>query len=529
MNRFLGALVLSCVVLAGCKGDPASPEYWDKALTGAKAKKDKIRVLSDLRERGHANASFVPVLEKQLGAENPPEVKANIARILGDLKNPSSVDPLVNALDWSASDSAAQSMNREITTALGKLNDPKAAPTLVRLMKGKDPYVRIEAISALGMLKAKDAVDPLMEMATDESGEPFISKKAIQALGEIGDPKAVPALVKMMFKERRGVSFYVESSFALYQLGRPAADALLPVVSGDDKQLMTWAKENRILEPALYAKAAQVLGDLHEKRAEPAMLSKLNFPSEYLDVKLFVRMRMADALGRIRSTNAVKPLAAMLNEEEATAREEYIRALTRIGNRDAIPALDKSAKTGSWDAREPAITGIAMLGDDRDLPLFATLEKDETKLTEAECKANPDYQGCANPAGLVKQHSEKITALKKRLEAGGECKQDAACWVKKLDDSDPGVRERAAFEVGRSKNAEGVMALLGKLPERNLSARVAMIQAVGWLVDDSADAASKAKAALPNIEKQLAEEHGKTEFVKVNEDLRRLAVKLKRI
>jgi len=529
MNRVWGALLVCCLAFAGCKGDPSSPEYWDKALTNAKAKKDKVRVLTDLRERGHAKPNFVPVLEKQLSADNPPEVKAAIARLLGELKSPSSVEPLVAALDFGSSDSAAQGMNKEIATALGNLGDPKAVPTLVRLMKSRDSYVRIEAINALGKLKAKEAVPALMELATDEGGETFINKKAIQALGEIGDPQAVPALVRMMFKERRAVSFYVESSFALYQVGRPAADALLPVIRGEDPKLLEWAKENRVLPEALYAKSAQVLGDLHEKRAEPALLAKLNYPSEYLDVKLFVRMRMADALGRIRSTQAVKPLTAMLNEEEATAREEYIRALTRIGSREAVPALQKSAKAGSWDAREPAIVGMAMLGDDRELPVFATLEKEEPKLTQAECQENSNYQGCDKPDALAQKHVERISALKKRLEAGGECKQDSACWLKKLEDADPGVRERAALELGRSSKPESAQALVAKLQERNLNARVAIIQAVDWLVDDSPEAAKTARGALEIIEKQLAEEQGKTEFVKVNEDLRRLAVKLKRL
>jgi HEAT repeat protein len=530
MHRSSGALLLAVVVSLsfGCKGDPKSPEYWDKALSGAKSKKDKVRVVADLRERAVATPAFLPMLHKELAEESAPEVKAGIVKVLAELKSPESVDPLVNALDFGSGDSSVASMNKDIATALGAIGDPKGVPTLVRLMKLRDPYTRIEAITALGVMRAKEAVDPLIELATDESGEPFISKKAIQALGEIGDGKAVPALIRMMFKERKGVSFYVESSFALYQLGQPAADALLPVLKGDDKALVTWAKENRILEPALFAKAAQVLGDLHDMRAESALLSKLAYPNEFLDVKLFVRMRMADALGRMRSTNAVKPLAGMLNEEEATAREEYIRALTRIGHRDAIPALQKSASTGSWDAREPAIIGLSMLGDDREIPVFTKLAAEETKLTAAECKENPDYTGCKDASALTQQHTTRMEELKKRLTAAGECKQDAACWVKKLDDADQGVRERAAFEVGRSGKPEYVTELMKRLEEKNLNTRVAIIQAVDWLIDDSKDAAKTAKASLTEIEKQLASERGKTEFVKVNEDLRRLAVKLRR-
>lgn len=521
-------IALAIGFVSGCKSDPATPEYWEKAISGAKKTKDRVRVLDDLRSSDKLQAGFLPMLHAQLQSQKNPEVRTAIVKVVGQLKDPSSLQPLTDALDWGTPDSATNSMNKEIASALGALKDPKAAPTLIRLLKSKDNYTRIEAINALGALRAPEAATVLMEIASDENGEPFISKKAIQAIGEIGDARAVPVLVKMMFKERRGVSFYMEASYALYQLGQPAADALVPVLTGEDKAIFQWASQSNIVAPALYAKAAQVLGDLHDQRAEKAMLGQLGFESEFLDMKLFVRMRMADALGRMRSKDAVKPLAAMLGEEEATARGEYIRALTRIGGRDGIQGLLKAASQGSWDAREPAMAGVAMLGDDRELPAFEKFLKDEEGLTTAECKEWPDYAGCSDTAALVKKHVDAITVMKKRLVAAQECKQDAACWVKKLDDPESAVRERAAFELGRSGKGELVEELTKRLTEKNLDARLAIIQATDWLVHDSKDAAKKAAGALPALEKQIAEEHGKTEFVKVNEDLRRLAAKLRR-
>jgi len=55
----------------------------------------------------------------------------------------------------------------------------------------------------------------------------------------------VPTLIKMMMKERRGVSFYVESSFSLYQIGKPAADLLVPTAEGQDKEILKWRKRTR--------------------------------------------------------------------------------------------------------------------------------------------------------------------------------------------------------------------------------------------------------------------------------------------
>jgi HEAT repeat protein len=526
-NALVVGTALAALLLTGCKGDPATPEYWEKAFSGAKNKKTRIGLVEEMRTR-KLGAAFLPVLHKRLGEDKAPEVKEAIARLLGEMKDPSSVDPLINAFDPAASESNEKAMNKEIAIALGGIGDKRAAAALMKCLTMKDDYTRIAAIESLGALKAAEAAAKLTELAAADDAPPFVSKKAIIALGEIGDPKSIPVLVKMMFKERNRVSFYVEASFALYQFGQPAADVLVPIISGQDKEIVKWAQESQILEPALHAKAAQVLGDLHEMRAEKAMLEKLGYNNEMLDIKLFVRMRMADALGRLRSQAGAKALAGMLEEDEATARNEYIRALVRIGGREGVPNLVKAASKGSWDARESAIMGLAMLGDDRELPVFEKLAKDEEGLFTAECKEDPEQRACQDVGASVKKHLETIAGAQKRIAAAKDCKADAACWAKKLDDADAGVRERAAFEVGRSKNGALAGELTKRLTEKNLDTRLAIIQGTDWLVSDSKDAAKAAGEALPALEKQIAEEKGKTEFVKVNEDLRRLAVKLKR-
>jgi HEAT repeat protein len=333
-------------------------------------------------------------------------------------------------------------------------------------------------------------------------------------------------LVKAMFKERKGVSFYMESSFALYQFGQPAADALWPIVERKDAELFAWAEKYNVKEVALLAKAAQVEGDLHDMRAEKALVGFLNFKSDFDDIKLIMRMRAADALARMRSKEAAKVISTMLLEDEANARREYVWALARIGSKDPLPKLIESAGKGSWDARDESIRGVAMLGDDP--AAFDKFAAAEEKLFTAECKEDEEYKDCKDVAAGVKKHVEKINDYKLRATAAAECKGDAACWAKKLDDANEGVRERAAYEVGRSGKAELIGELMKRLTDKNLDTRLAIIQGADWLIHDSKDAMTAAQQSLPALEKQLADEKGKTEFVKVNEDLRRLHVKVKR-
>jgi len=92
-------LVLGALACAGCKGDPKSPEYWDKQLGSAHKIKEKLRVLDDLRESGALTPAFLPVLHSHLSQDKQSEVRGAIARMLGEMKDPSSVDPLSDALE----------------------------------------------------------------------------------------------------------------------------------------------------------------------------------------------------------------------------------------------------------------------------------------------------------------------------------------------------------------------------------------------------------------------------------------------
>lgn len=529
MRRCLAALslALALAVLPGCKGDPKTPEYWEKKLAGAKRADGRVQVLESLRSSGNLQESFLPMLHAKLAAEKKSEVKAALARTIGDLKSPTSLEPLQSALEPTTTDSETALANKELAAALGKLGDPKAAPALTGLLKAKDNYTKVEAIQALGLLRAPQAVDPLVKLASDEDSDNFLKKKAIEALGRIGDPKAVPILMKMLTKERQGISFYVESSFALYQVGTPAADALLAAMEGRDTELTKWAQANGV-HPASYAmKGAQILGDLRDKRAEAALLKQLAFSNSDPRIQALVRMQAAEALGRMRSAAAVKPVSALSAEEDPTVRTSYVRALVLLGGRDALPALEKAAGQGDWYAREVAMRGVALLGNEQEQQFFTKWAQNEPALTAKECQ---DYggDGCDKPEALGTKRGETILRYGKVLEAAKACNADPACWTKKLEDKEPRVVERAALELGRSGSPQAAAAMAGRLNEKDLDTRFALIQALDWMVGDSKEAATKLHEALPKIQSQLANEKGDSNFVKVNEDLRRLAFRLER-
>jgi HEAT repeat protein len=527
MLRSLSALslALALAVLPGCKGDPKSPEYWEKKINGAKRTDAKVQAVEALRASGNLQESFLTMLHIKLASEKRPEVKAAVARAIGDLKSPTSRLPLQAALDPSATDTDTALANKELVAALGKLGDPEAAPALIGMLRTKDNYTRIEAVQALGALQVPEAVEPLLKLASDENTEPFLNKKAIEALGHIGDARAVPLLMRMLTKERKGISFYVESSFALYQVGTPAADAMIAAMEGRDVELAKWAKDNSVHPASYIMKGAQVLGDLRDRRAEAVLLKQLAFSNEDPRIQALVRMQAAEALGRMRVAGAVRPIAALAVEDDPTVRNSYVRALVLLGGKDALPALEKAASKGDWYAREVAIRGVAMLGNAQQQPLFTKWAQAEPGLTVKECQ---EYggSGCENAEALGMKRAETILRYGKVLEAAKSCSADAGCWAQKLGDKEVRVVERAALELGRSGGAQHAAAMAARLSEKDLEARFALIQALDWLVGDSKEAAAKAREALPKIQAQLADEKGNSNFIKVNEDLRRLAFRL---
>lgn len=531
MRRLLVVVGVLCLAVgSGCSPDTNSPKHWERVLAKTRKPSDKARVIDSLRDTpGRLTPAFLPMMHELLAESKNGEVKAAAARTVAALKDPSSVEPLMNAVDLTETELGANLANKEIATALAQLGDPRALPTLLKLAGTRDSYTRVEAVQALGTLRSKDAVEPLMAMAEDDKAEPFLSRKALEALGRIGDPRAVPTLVRMLTKERRGNSFYPESSFALFQMGPAAADALLPALEGKDAALATWAQKSRVRPEAYYFKAAQVLGDLREPRAEPVLVQRLGFTNPDPQIQAVVRMYAADALGRMRAASAAKPLTAMVGETDPDVRDYYVRALVNLGGRDALPALLKAAETGDYFARIVAAEGVANLGDAREKPALQKWVDAEVKRTTDEC-AKLGYQGCDDAPALAKKHQAAFAALMPRLDAGQACGQDAACWAGKLQEKDNGVVARAALELGRqgAGAAPHVEALAAHLAIRNATTRAAVVQATTWVVGASPEAARKLKPRVPALEKQLADERGTTSYARVNEELRRLVARLQR-
>src|SRR5437868_6579862 len=511
-------LALALIVLfAACKaGGPQDPKFWVERLQHADPKV-RAKALQELRKLNAKDAA--PRIAQLL---RDPMVKEDAALALQDLGGPAEVQPLLDAVDTtvgSGSDSATRSTNRtnaKIAEALGNIGDPKAGPTLLRLARANDDYVRLAAVEALGDVRVKEAVPELSHIVDDPAAPPLLVKKAIVSLGEIGDPAALPALEHGMVLERQGVSFFPESSFALFLMGQAAVEPLIKIAQDQDPAYTAWAKENNRAPAGTYAKAALVLGDLEDPRAVPVLLARLKYvdpdpvPGTSRLLSNLVRQFAANALGRMRAKEAADPIQALVStrdKQDEDLTTFAAEALVWIGDRGEARELMKKAQGGVLKLRLIAAQAAVLFGE-------PVLGKDILAIALKESKGSP--QGCVReltdltmPAVDQKQACDLLATqfgeLSHPLEAARVCASDVPCWLPKLQDKDPVVRARAAYELGRAGAAQAVPQLVKTCGEEQLLVRQAAVRALDWL---TAVPAAKAglKAGSPSLAAQLSAE-----------------------
>ena len=107
------------------------------------------------------------------------------------------------------------------------------------------------------------------------------------------------------------------------------------------------------------------------------------------------------------------------------------------------------------------------------------------------------------------------------------------CWVAKLDDPNPRVREKALWELGRLDADEALDAILekGVGEKKDLEVRFAALNAIDSLLFGPGNKdldKEEAKKAAEFLGRLLEEEAGKNYFVRINEDTKRIKLKIER-
>jgi HEAT repeat protein len=522
------ALVSLVTAIGACDTGPKPGEegaYWGKKLIEAPdaAKRDAaLKHLQEAKDKGSLPFLF-DELKKPVS-----EVRPAVVELVGVLGDASAVEPLIGAIDLlagaghdkesrikaNANEKAVKALTRVAQQDPAVAKDARVIEVIRKLSSSNSLDVQLAAIYALGELRATDAVDDLIKIADGHENN-FMVKNACEALTKLGDPRAAEVMGKLMFFERTGVSFYREASWGLFMLGKDAMPTLNTIWDGKFKPIDTLHIDPFVQK----TKALVVFGDL----ADPSTFD-----------------RIVEAAGT--EGNETGP---------ALLRIEAMRAAARIGLDRVVPTLKKRMDNVDISQSEHALAGLVQLGRKEvagDIWKMATpegfLKNCTSQDNEAEqCKVNEvqirgvrllHWSRIAPGSALgdlekawAKESNPKLKeALEKaksRLEAARDCDgKGVACFKEKLNDKNAQVRERAAYELLWTNTDESRDALVEALADKDNETRYAAIMGVlRRMPGNGVAVADKAKA-------QLETERGQAQYIRINEDLKRLEVRLRR-
>jgi len=506
MKKFLLLALCSGLLFCACQKECKPGEDVDCWLGALKNPELQEKALDNLRDLNDRKAEPA-LIEAFKNAEDKPEVREKIAEIFHKWGTQQAVEVMLAAIDYTAGPSSEgrkakriNLMNQKIASALGALGDQKAVQPLIRLMKTtKTPEVQRATIRALAKLKAKDAVEDLIKFSEDTTVDKIVRMNAIFALGEIADPRAVDSLVLSLYRDK--AFYFFQAGLALVKIGEPAIPALVKAMNGNNLEAKQMLEGNpEVLEGVLEANSSKVLGDIGSPEAVQPLLDMIKKVEKWdAEMNRMVTItRLINALGAIGDKRGLEPALKYMAQELWDVRTICATAVNNISDRSAVAAMLKFAATGAHPkTRIPIIEAIGNLGTDEILPQLEKL------------KENPEDPEVEKALDLTIQ----------RLQAYRQCQSNADCWIGKLADPNPVVKEKAAYELGRLGEEKAVDGLIKIMRDENENVRYAVMFAF--------DRIGSGKV-IPEIEKLVEEEKDSARFRVANFNYQLVAARLSR-
>jgi quinoprotein glucose dehydrogenase len=372
-----------------------------KAVTGAQGVTalGRLHAIWGLTQLGRAEHKFPPHLIKLLDDPDP-EVRAQVAKALGDVGDASTQDALVKKL----ADSNAR-VQFFAAQSLGKLGNPASAKPLIELLRAndnKDAYLRFVASHALSQLGADDA---LAEASKDSSAavrlgvllayrynqrqaiatflndsDAFIVREAAEAINDAPVEMAWPMLAgKLASAPVNDEALVVRALNANYRLGgAPRAQAIANYALNDKatpamraealKQLGLWGKSPQrdrvvgIFRPMKERDASDAVAALQPSVAK---LLAGGAPND-------VQLAAIDAIGALDLRAASPALLALVADEQSSeaVRGAALKALDTFGGDDALKAVSAAEKSNVPALRLAALQLVAHRSPEKALPLI---------------------------------------------------------------------------------------------------------------------------------------------------------------
>lgn len=430
------------------------------------------QVLADLTVRAEATRVLgrigEPAVEPLIAAISVPQqpLTLELGEALEQIGGPA-VEPLVEALidDEHPCPAALE--------VLGWIGDARAVEPIVKLLRAKttpEP-LRSRATEALRRLGAA-AVEPLIGVMNDAPDD--VKLHAIAALGSLHDARAVEPLMEILRSKNDDVR--IAALEALGQIGDArATDQLL------------YFLRNKTLKDLLRARSAEALGWVRSEEAVKALVEQLS------DKRELVRAYAAVALGRTRDGRVVKPLLVPLVTagETERVRMNASEAIVAIGFA-GVPALAAALRSTDAKVRATAAEMLGRVGDVRAVePLVQLLgDKEETVQLEAVSAlgALADARALKPLLLTLRKPDAGVQVRARAARAIGKLgdKRAAPYLVESLADADDQVRAAVVSGLGQLGDAKFLEPLLKMLKDSDERVRWETADALGRLGDKRA-------------------------------------------
>jgi HEAT repeat protein len=460
MSRFT-ALVLGVSFLLTACDDPKDPQTWIKKLRDPEVAPKAVRELGKLGDP----VAIEPLCDLYKDFESPEILKAIITLAKKDPKNKKAHETLISALEFTedkyhnatlAAKTLADLNVLEAVEPLGKVLERPMA------IKSRANLAKQAAIKALGRLKDKRAVPYLITTLErrPEQQDFLLNKEAATALGEIGDPSAISVLIRALFMAStiQGTS-YPQARVAMVKIGKPAVQPLINALQGKDEKLNNLGKQLDFKEGVVLGKIARLLGDMMAEDAVPVLLEQLKKADVGDDYTKGID-GVIEGLGKIGSDKSVEPLLKLLLNKRANykLRMQVCQAFTVMGSKKTIPALLLVAEKGEIEGGYTNLREGAAMAYSR----IVGAEVDQGWDKMKEMIADPKLKGFKATVGVFKEALD-------RMKVARECKDDAKCYGKKVNEKDLSLaqREKAGIMIGTLPTGREALADLVKaLPVR---------------------------------------------------------------
>lgn len=533
MPRLLLSLALvPFTLLTGC--EPEEPAPAQAALDGL--------TLSDQKQRTKAAESLrnLVFLAKEIPGSKeailtafgePGPHRSALAAVLAEGWAMDVMPQLIAGLDSAglvpatSKEEALNAANRSILTGMkqmlrkGHKMPAGAADAVIPYVGAGNAQTALVAIRVLGRMQDKKATKVLLDVIEDHDNN-FIIKNAIMALGDLRDPAAADTLVTYLFKER-GVSFYPESAFSLYQMrmhpavvekleatfnGKNEAANALVVGSKacqDSKQKVCWV---------LRSKAGEVMSDIGLSKEQVAMFDKVISPK----VNQTMVFKLVEAMGRTGETHALKAIMKQL--KNLTVREYFGRSIARIGDRQAALVLLRQGGSSSYRQDCKGMGYDKAHCDKSELEIRRFTISSAARAGDSKVSGEMEKMLKGETNGKVRMMLESQL---KKVKVYDKCKADAVCYRKLLASDDPLVREKAAYELAYLKDEGSRTELLRTLDsevDNTNESRFAKFWAL-WRLGGS--------KGLQSIEKIIEADKGNRDYIRLVYEFKLLADRMR--